>query len=53
MMAEGSPQQRILRTVLLDPIGDARALLRRLQSNERFQSYLRERRLHALPFGDR
>jgi hypothetical protein len=49
MMAEGSPQQRILRTVLLDPIGDARALLRRLQSNERFQSYLRERRLHALP----
>jgi hypothetical protein len=49
MMAEGSPQQRILRTALLDPIGDARALLRRLQSNERFQSYLRERRLHALP----
>jgi len=49
MMAEGSPQQRILRTALLDPIGDARALLGRLQSNERFQSYLRERSLYALP----
>jgi hypothetical protein len=49
MMAEGSPQQRILRTALLDPIGDARALLGRLQSNEMFQSYLRERSLYALP----
>jgi hypothetical protein len=49
MMAEGSPQHRILRTALLDPIGDARALLRRLQSNEMFQSYLRERSLYALP----
>lgn len=49
MMAEGSPQQRILRTALLDPIGEARALLRRLQSNEMFQRYLRERRLYALP----
>jgi len=49
MMAEGSPQQRILRTALLDPIGDARALLGRLQGNEMFQSYLRERWLYALP----
>jgi len=49
MMAEGSPQQRILRTALLDPIGDARALLGRLQRNETFQRYLRERRLYALP----
>jgi hypothetical protein len=49
MMAEDSPQLRILRTALLDPIGEAHALLRRLQSNEMFQSYLRERRLYALP----
>jgi hypothetical protein len=49
MMAEGSPQHRILRIALLDPIGDAHALLRRLQSNEMFQSYLRERSLYALP----
>lgn len=49
MMAEGSPQHRILQTALLDPIGEARALLRRLQSNEMFQSYLRERSLYALP----
>jgi hypothetical protein len=49
MMAEGSPQHRILRIALLDPIGDARALLRRLQSNEMFQRYLRERSLYALP----
>ena len=48
-MAEGSPQHRILRTALLDPISDARALLRRLQSNEMFQRYLRERSLYALP----
>lgn len=49
MTAEGTLQQRILRTALLDPIGDARALLRRLQSNETFQHYLRERSLYALP----
>jgi len=49
MMAEGSPQHRILRIALLDPIGEALALLRRVQSNEKFQSYLRERRLYALP----
>jgi hypothetical protein len=49
MTAEGSPQHRILRAALLDPIGDALALLRRLQSNEMFQRYLRERSLHALP----
>lgn len=48
-MAEGSLQLRILRTALLDPIGEARALLRRLQSNEMFQRYLRERSLYALP----
>jgi hypothetical protein len=48
-MAEGSPQLRILRTALLDPIGEAHALLRRLQSNEMFQRYLRERSLYALP----
>ncbi len=51
MMAEGSWQHRILRTALLDPIGEARALLQRLQSNEMFQRYLRERSLHALPLG--
>jgi hypothetical protein len=49
MMAEGSLQHRILRIALLDPISDARALLRRLQSNEMFQRYLRERSLYALP----
>ena len=49
MTAEGSLQDRILRIALLDPIGDALALLRRLQSNEMFQRYLRERSLHALP----
>jgi hypothetical protein len=49
MMAEGSPQHRILRIALLDPIGEALALLRRLQSNEMFQRYLRERRQYALP----
>ncbi|MGH8635592.1 MAG: hypothetical protein ACREUZ_00495 [Burkholderiales bacterium] len=49
MMAEGSAQHRILQIALLDPIGDARALLRRLQSNEMFQRYLRERSLYALP----
>jgi hypothetical protein len=49
MMAEGSLQHRILRIALLDPVSDARALLGRLQSNEMFQRYLRERRLYALP----
>jgi len=49
MMAEGTLQHRILRTALLDPIGEARALLRRLQSNGMFQRYLQERRLYALP----
>jgi len=49
MMAEGSLQHRILRIALLDPIDDARALLRRLQGNEMFQNYLRERSLYALP----
>ncbi len=48
-MAEGTLQHRILRIALLDPIGDALALLRRLQSNEMFQRYLRERSLYALP----
>ena len=47
-MAEGSPP-RILRTALLDPINDARAMLQRLRSNEMFRRYLRERWLHALP----
>lgn len=48
MMAEGSLQDRILRTALLDSIGDALALLQRRQSNEMFQRYLRERSLYAL-----
>jgi hypothetical protein len=48
-MAESSLPLRILRVALLDPIDDARELLRRLQSNELFQHYLRERWLHALP----
>jgi len=48
-MDEGSLQFRVLRFALLDPIEDARDLLRRLQSNEMFQRYLRERWLHALP----
>jgi len=49
VMAEGSLPLRILRFALLDPIDDAHDILRRLQSNERFQRYLRERWLHALP----
>ncbi|MGB5081416.1 MAG: hypothetical protein WBO23_11815, partial [Burkholderiales bacterium] len=49
MMAEGSLPLRILRYALLDPIDDARDILRRLQNNEMFQRYLRERWLHALP----
>ncbi|HUL92697.1 MAG TPA: hypothetical protein VLV56_10140 [Burkholderiales bacterium] len=49
VMAEGSLPLRILRYALLDPVDDALGILRRLQSNEMFQRYLRERRLHALP----
>ena len=49
MMAEASLPSRVLRYALLDPINDALAILRRLQSNEMFQRYLRERWLHALP----
>jgi len=49
VMAEGSLPLRILRYALLDPIDDARDILRRSQNNEMFQSYLRERWLHALP----
>jgi hypothetical protein len=40
---------RVLRYALLDPIDDARDILRRLQNNEAFQHYLRKRRLHLLP----
>jgi hypothetical protein len=49
VMAEGSLPLRILRYALLDPIDDARDILRRLQNNEMFQRYLRERWLHVLP----
>lgn len=49
MMAEGTLRHRVLRIALLDPIGEARALLGRLQSNEMFRRYLWERRLYALP----
>jgi hypothetical protein len=48
-MTEGPLHLRILRHALLDPIDDARSMLRRLQSNEAFQHYLRKRTLHALP----
>jgi hypothetical protein len=48
-MTEGSLQSRILRYALLDPIDDAREILRRLQSNEAFQQYLRKRVLRVLP----
>jgi ABC-type multidrug transport system fused ATPase/permease subunit len=48
-MTEGSLQLRILRYALLDPINDAREILRRLQNNEAFQHYLRKRVLRALP----
>lgn len=48
-MTEGPLQLRILRYALLDPIDDARQLLRRLQDNEAFQHYLRRRTLRALP----
>jgi hypothetical protein len=49
MVAKASLPSRVLRYALLDPIADARNILRRLQSNEMFQRYLRERWLHALP----
>jgi hypothetical protein len=42
-------QLRVLRYALLDPIDDAREILRRLQNNEAFQHYLRKRVLRALP----
>jgi hypothetical protein len=48
-MTEGPLQLRILRYALLDPIDDARSILRRLQNNEAFQHYLRKRTLRALP----
>src|SRR5258706_5307949 len=49
VMTEGPLQLRILRYTLLGPIDDARHILRRLQSNEAFQHYLRRRTLRALP----
>jgi hypothetical protein len=48
-MTEDTLQARILRYALLDPIDDARKILRRLQDNEAFQHYLRKRALRALP----
>lgn len=48
-MTEGGLHLRILRFALLDPIGDARDILRRLRNNEAFRHYLRERSLRALP----
>jgi hypothetical protein len=48
-MTEGSLQSRILRFALLHPIDDARAIVRRLQSNVAFQQYLRNRASRALP----
>src|SRR4029077_12951635 len=48
-MTENSLQFRVLQYALLDPIDDARNILRRLQSNEAFQHYLRKRALRALP----
>jgi hypothetical protein len=48
-MTENPLQLRILRYALLDPIDDARDILRRLQNNEAFQHYLRKRTLRALP----
>jgi hypothetical protein len=48
-MTEGPLQLRILRYALLDPIDDARDILRRLQNNEAFRHYLRKRTLRALP----
>ena len=49
VMAESSLQSRILRFALLQPIDDARAIVRRLQSNVAFQQYLRNRASRALP----
>jgi len=48
-MTEDSLQFRVLRFALLDPIDDARHILRRVQDNEAFQHYLRKRALRALP----
>jgi hypothetical protein len=48
-MSEDSLQFRVLRYALLDPIDDAREILRRLQNNESFRHYLRKRALRALP----
>jgi hypothetical protein len=48
-MTEGPLRLRFLRYALLDPIDHALAIVRRLQSNEAFQHYLRERALRALP----
>jgi hypothetical protein len=48
-MTEDSLQFRVLRYALLDPIDDARDILRRLQNNEAFRHYLRKRALRALP----
>src|SRR5262245_22364858 len=41
--------ENFLRYALVRPIDDARDILRRLQSNEAFQHYLRKRALRALP----
>lgn len=49
VMTEDSLPLRILRYTLLDPIDDARDILRRLQNNEAFRHYLRKRALRALP----
>src|SRR5262245_37824738 len=48
-MTEDFLRLRILRYALVRPIDDARDILRRLQSNEAFQHYLRKRALRALP----
>ena len=48
-MTEDFLRLRVLRNALLHPIDDARDILRRLQSNEAFQHYLRKRALRALP----
>lgn len=49
MMAEAPLPSRVLRYALLDPLDDARNMVRRLQRNEMFQRYLRERWVHAVP----
>jgi hypothetical protein len=48
-MTEDDLRLRILRYALLDPIDDARKILRRLQDNEAFQHYLRKRVLRGFP----